>query len=59
VNILKHIYLTIIERGKRAWFYPQTVATDRERRRQLKVVRSEYESDRLDRLRNPSRYQGR
>jgi hypothetical protein len=59
VNKLKHIYLTIIQRVKQAWLHPQIVAEAHEHRRQWQVVRHEHESDRLDRLRNPSKYLGR
>lgn len=37
---------------------PQSVTHAREHRRRWRVVRKEYESDRLDRLRNPSKYLG-
>jgi hypothetical protein len=59
VNKLNYIYLTIIQRIKQAWLLPQTVAHAREHRRRWQVVRKEHESDRLDRLRNPSKYLGK
>jgi hypothetical protein len=58
MNALKIICLTIFQLVKQAWLLPQTVvAAVRQRRRQ--VVLNEYEVDRLDRLRNPSKYLGR
>ncbi|MGO8699135.1 MAG: hypothetical protein ACLQVY_15600 [Limisphaerales bacterium] len=58
MNTLKIICLTIILLVKQAWLLPQTVLTAvRERRQQ--VVRAEREIERLDRLRNPSNYQGK
>jgi len=59
MNELKHICLTIIHRIKQAWLLPQTVANAREQRRLRKVVLNEHEADRLDRLRNPSKYLGK
>ncbi len=62
MNQMKHIYLTIIQLLKQAWFLPQTVAHARQHRRQWQLVRKEHESDRLDRLdrlRNPSKYLGK
>jgi hypothetical protein len=38
---------------------PQAIAHDREHRRRWQVVRKEHESERLDRLRNPSKYLGK
>jgi hypothetical protein len=49
---------TIIQMVKQAWSLPQAVALAlRQKRRQ--TVLNEQEVDRLDRLRNPSKYQGR
>ncbi len=58
MNTLKLIGLTVIQLVKQAWSFPQTVAMAlKQRRRQ--VVLNEFELDRLDRLRNPSKYQGK
>jgi hypothetical protein len=59
VNTLKYICLTIIQRVKQACLYSQTIALAREQRRRSQAVRNEYESERLDRLRNPSKYLGK
>jgi len=58
MNILKPIYLTIIQMAKQAWLLPQSIAnTIKQRRRQ--VVLNEREAERLDRIRNPSKYLGK
>jgi hypothetical protein len=59
MNKLKHVCLTVIQLVKQAWLRPQTVANAREQSRRREVVRNEYELDRLDRLRNPSKYLGK
>jgi hypothetical protein len=56
---LKHVCLTVIQLVKQAWLRPQTVANARAQSRRREVVRIEYELDRLDRLRNPSKYLGK
>ena len=56
--IFKLIFLTIIGLAKQAWLLPQAVAhVLQQRRRQL--VRHQFETERLDRIRNPSKYRGR
>ena len=56
--ILKLICLTIVELGKQARRLPQTVSFAlQQRRRQL--ARHQFETERLDRIRNPSKYAGR
>lgn len=56
--ILKLICMTIIQLIKQVWLLPQTVANAvKQRRRQ--VVRNELEAERLDRIRNPSKYLGK
>ena len=58
MHTLKLICLTIIQLVKQAWLLPQSVANAvRQRRRQ--VVRNELEAERLDRIRNPSKYLGK
>ena len=54
----KLICLTIINLVKQAWLLPQTVALALQRRRR-KLARQEFETERLDRIRNPSKYAGR
>lgn len=58
VNMLKYIYLTLLHLGKQVWLIPHTVAqANRQRRRQ--VLLNELEAERLDRIRNPSKYLGK
>jgi len=58
MNLLKLIFLTIIQLVKQAWLLPQSIVyAVRQRRRQ--VVRNELEAERLDRIRNPSKYLGK
>jgi len=59
MNKLNYMWLTVIRRVKRAWLHPQSVAIAREQRRRSQAVRNEYEFERLDRLRNPSKYLGK
>ena len=58
MNILKLIYLTIIQLGKQIALLPQTIA-DAVRRRQQRTILNELEVERLDRIRNPSKYLGK
>ena len=55
---LKLITLTIVNLVKQAWLLPQTVTFALEQRRR-KLARQEFETERLDRIRNPSKYAGR
>jgi len=58
MNTLKLICLTLIQWVKQACLLPQTIANaGRQRRRQ--TVLNERESERLDRIRNPSKYLGK
>ena len=58
MHTLKHICLTILQLVKQVWFLPQSVANAfKQRRRQ--VVLNEHEAERLDRIRNPSKYLGK
>ena len=58
MNMLKLICLTIIELVKQAGRLPQTIANAaRQRRRQ--TVLNVCEVERLDRIRNPSKYLGK
>ncbi len=58
MNTLKLIYLTISELIKQAWLLPQSVANAVKQRRQ-QVVLNGLEAERLDRIRNPSKYRGK
>ena len=56
--ILKLVCLTLVGLVKQAWLLPQTVTLAlQQRRRQL--TRHQFEAERLDRIRNPSKYVGR
>ena len=56
--ILKLICLTIVNLVKQAWLLPRTIALALEQR-QRELTRHQFETERLDRLRNPSKYAGR
>jgi hypothetical protein len=56
--ILKLICLTLVELVKQAWLLPQTVTIALEQRRR-QLARHQFETERLDRIRNPSKYVGR
>ena len=58
LKILKLICLTIIQLGRQAWLFPQSVAHAVQQRRQ-KLVLKELEVERLDRICNPSKYLGK
>jgi len=58
MHTLKLICLTIIQLVKQAWLLPQSVVNAvKQRRRQ--IVLNELEAERLDRIRNPSKYLGK
>lgn len=56
--ILKLIYLTFIQLVKQVWLLPQSVAAGCKQWRRQAVV-DEREAERLDRIRNPSKYLGK
>jgi hypothetical protein len=56
--LVKVIWLTIVSLVKQAWLLPRTLALAQEQRRQ-QIERNEFETERLDRIRNPSKYAGR
>jgi hypothetical protein len=58
VNTLKIICLTIIQLLKQAWYLPQSIANAVKQRR-WQAVLDEREAERLDRIRNPSKYRGK
>ncbi len=53
--ILKFIYLTILQLAKDALLLPQAITIAGKRRRR-QTVANELELERLDRIRNPSKY---
>ena len=54
----KLICLTIVNQVKHAWLLPQTGALARQQR-ERQLTRHQFEAERLDRIRNPSKYLGR
>ena len=58
MNKLKHICLTIFELVKQLFLLPQTMIEAFKQRGQ-QTVRNEAEAERLDRIRNPSKYLGK
>ena len=55
---IKLICLTIVNLVKQVWMLPQTLALSLEQRRR-QVTLQQSEAERLDRIRNPSKYAGR
>ena len=55
---IKLICLTIVNLVKQVWLLPQTVALALQQRRG-QLARHQLEAERLDRIRNPSKYAGR
>jgi hypothetical protein len=55
---IKALYLTIWHWLRQVCLHPQTLA-DAARKKQRRSVVSEDEAERLDRLRNPSKYMGK
>ena len=58
MNALKNISLIIMQRFKQIRSLPQTIAKIVEQRR-LQIVLDAREAERLDRIRNPSKYRGK
>jgi hypothetical protein len=58
MNILKLFCLTVIQLARQVCFLPRTIAEAVERKR-LRAVVDEQKAERLDRIRNPSRYLGK
>ena len=58
MQILMLIWRTIVNLAKQAWLLPKTIALALQQRRRL-IERHEFEIERLDRIRNPSKYAGR
>ena len=58
MNKLKVFCLSLILLVKQAWLLPQAIANAvKQKRRQTAV--NEHEVERLDRIRNPSKYEGK
>ncbi len=58
MNILKLVCLPIVQLVKQVWLLPQSVGNAVKHRRQ-RVEWIEHEAERLDRIRNPSKYLGK
>jgi len=58
MNTIKLICLTIIQLVKQVWLLPQSFAIAAKQRRRQSVL-NELEIERLDRIRNPSKYRGK
>lgn len=58
MNTLKHIWLTCLQLAKQVWQLPQTISHVI-KQRQRQIVLAEREIERLDRIRNPSKYRGK
>jgi hypothetical protein len=56
--ILKLICLTFVQLVKQVWSLPQALGLAVRQRRQ-QIARDELETERLDRIRNPSKYLGK
>jgi hypothetical protein len=58
MNLLKLISLTCIQLMKNVWALPTTISNAIKYRQQRIIIR-ELETERLDRIRNPSKYRGK
>ena len=58
MHTFKLIYRTVIQLAKQVWSLPQLVANASEQRRQ-RLMLDELEAERLDRIRNPTKYRGK
>ena len=58
MNTLKIICMTIVQLVKQVWFLPQSIANAFQQRRR-QAAWNELEAERLDRIRNPSKYLGK
>ena len=58
MNTLKLIGLTFVQLVKQAWLLPQTIS-NAVKHRQQQIIVNELETERLDRIRNPSKYRGK
>ena len=58
LNMLKLIYLTFVDLARQVWSLPKTIG-NAFRQRQRQGVLEDLEVERLDRIRNPSKYRGK
>ena len=58
MNPLKHIGLALGGLARQVWFLPQSIAMALKQKRE-RITVNEFEAERLDRLRNPSKYLGK
>ena len=58
MHFLKFIFQTTVGFFKQAWLFPHSFAVARTQRRQ-RFALDEIEAERLDRIRNPSKYLGK
>ena len=58
MNLIKRICPTIVRLFKKFCYLPQAVA-NAVKQRQQQILRNEMEAERLDRIRNPSKYRGK
>lgn len=58
MNLLKLFGLTFIQLIKQVWALPQTIS-NAVKLRQQRAIANELEAERLDRIRNPSKYLGK
>jgi len=58
MRLIKLTCLTLVNLAKQLWLLPQAIGLAlQQRRRQL--ARDEFETERLDRMRNPAKYLGK
>ena len=58
MHTLKHICLTILQLVKQVWYLPQSI-TNAVKQKRARIVWNALEVERLDRIRNPSKYLGK
>jgi hypothetical protein len=58
VNILKLVGQTIVQMAKAVWALPKTIS-NAVKQRQQRATMNELNAERLDRIRNPSKYRGK
>jgi hypothetical protein len=58
MNIFERLFLTVVELMKQVWVLPQAMGNALQRRRQQTLF-NDTEAERLDRIRQPWKYQGK
>jgi len=58
MNWLRLISLTVVQLVKQIWFLPRSITEGNQSRRR-RAVRVVLEAERLDRIRNPTKYLGK